>query len=562
MKAERQCIICNYDKIFRALFLAVLLIGVLVRLYMCFFQFTVCDDLGTAVSILYGESGQKWSLQNCINGFNSFWNFGWTYAPLQGILISLILSPSYSYRAIIILGRFPSFLCGCFALFGLWRLLIGLFEQEQQHIRAKICVLTGVILLSLSYENIIYSAQMEPYAVGVLGSIVFLWLLKWNRKHFNMAISTIIVVLFCSAQYQLFIFAFVFYIIRMLCSIRDHKELAKIFLSAISAAFLTVPVWSFVLMGGMKNRGINWNRGINGEYLFSPDDLKGYEFIKYTISFVINNLKQCFQYLLLPCKMETLASIAAVMLLAIAIVGLVKMHSKDNRVWRDIAWYIDFILLIHFALVFLGKLSLSPSRHSLVLTPLFLVCISFGLHTLMDVFQRKIFFYMLCGMNVLIVIFFFAELPEQVKQRTNRVSEGYLLSLFDEYDFDCIVTYGYSMDIYAMKQDKYATEIDQWLYNGIVYPYDFNFGTIKEGANVLFFSNLQELDEVNLDMSLEYVSHVIQQKTGETIQIQAEKEYEHINYWGGATQEYCGSKFFSDCYGEYVYIFRVMGQSE
>ena len=87
----------DYRKIILNIFLIfTVAIGCLVRIYMCICHFTTCDDLGVAMSMLRGQS-EEWSIKNSIEGFLSFRAFGWTYAPLQFVVTSILLSPQYSY---------------------------------------------------------------------------------------------------------------------------------------------------------------------------------------------------------------------------------------------------------------------------------------------------------------------------------------------------------------------------------------------------------------------------------------------------------------------------------
>ncbi len=159
--------------IYYAVIIVILLVGISVRAYMWINHFADCDDLGVAISILHGQSKAEWSLGNCKEGFLSFRNFGWTYAPLQVAATSLLLCPAPSHKATIALGRLPSFFSGCFALVLIWIILEYLFKKNKQRGQVKLAVLVGLLLMATSYENIIYSALMEPYAVGVLGSIIF-----------------------------------------------------------------------------------------------------------------------------------------------------------------------------------------------------------------------------------------------------------------------------------------------------------------------------------------------------------------------------------------------------
>ncbi len=552
MKEKRS----NTQVIYYAVIIVILLAGISVRGYMWINHFADCDDLGVAISILRGQSKAEWSLGNCKEGFLSFRNFGWTYAPLQVAATSLLLCPALSYKATIALGRLPSFFSGCFALILTWIILEYLFKENKQRGQVKLTVLAGILLMATSYENIIYSAQMEPYAVGVLGSIIFFGLLKWNKDDFKPILTALIVAPICCSQYQMFVLAFAFFAVYLFKNLRKRKELIKVSISAIISVILTERVWLDFLRNNRGSRGVNWNIGVDGQYLFLPNGRSGIEMIRYTLTFLIVNLKECFQYLLLPCKIVEISNILAIIILLIAVFGLVKMHRKENLAWRDVALFIDIILAAQIFLVLLGKLTLGPSRHLLVLVPVFLVCICYGLYVLLGMFRKKIIGYILCGMtDILILTLFLFELPEQIQLRSNKVSEEYMQDLLSEHNVDFMLTYGYSMDVYAMNLEGYETETDPSLWNGIVYRDNYDFNTML-GTDILIYSTRGGLGEGQLERALGYLSKVLEENTGEVYQLHATRKYESEAFWNGS-QEYAAEKFGGGYYGEYVYIYHI-----
>lgn len=154
-------------------------------------HYTSCDDLGVAFSILRGEEG-AWSVGNCIGGFRSFQAAQWTYAPLQFILTSALLSCGLPYHWVVFLGRLPSFISSVAALILFAYVLIKKRFGFQKN---EIAGLMSITLFSLSYENIIYGGQMEPYAIGVLFSVIIIWLLLYNQEEFHFLPSTILIIL-------------------------------------------------------------------------------------------------------------------------------------------------------------------------------------------------------------------------------------------------------------------------------------------------------------------------------------------------------------------------------
>ncbi len=117
------------------------------------------------------------------------------------------------------------------------------------------------------------------------------------------------------------------------------------------------------------------------------------------------------------------------------------------------------------------------------------------------------------------------ELPEQIQLRSNKVSEEYMQDLLSEYNTDFMLTYRYSMDVYAMNLEGYETETNPGLWKN------------------------------QLEQTLEYLSKVLEENTGEGYQLHATRKDESETFWNGS-QEYAAEKF-GGYYGEYVYIYHI-----
>lgn len=305
----------NYRNVFlNVLLVLTIIIGCVTRVYMCIYHFTTCDDLGVAMSMLQGE-GEGWSIRNCINGFLSFREFGWTYAPLQFIFTCFLLSPEYSYLQTILMGRIPSLFCGIISLFILYKLCVIVWQNVEE-IREKQARIMCLILLTTSFENIIYSSQMESYTIGLVAVLLCLFMIVINVDEFKFIKTTLIVTLLCYAQYQLFIFVFCFFVVMFFKYIRNSKVLSKVILSGIVTVILNIPNLISFFGTNMNNRGLNWNVGINEQYLFDIKiDESFVSILQYTFDFFSNNIIQCYKYLLIPCRYKAISTILAIVLL-------------------------------------------------------------------------------------------------------------------------------------------------------------------------------------------------------------------------------------------------------
>ncbi|MBQ6786619.1 MAG: hypothetical protein IJO85_02725 [Lachnospiraceae bacterium] len=548
----------DYRKIILNIFLIfTVAIGCLVRIYMCICHFTTCDDLGVAMSMLRGQS-EEWSIKNSIEGFLSFRAFGWTYAPLQFVVTSILLSPQYSYLQTIVMGRIPSLFFGIVSLLILYKLCEAIWQDNEQ-VRGKQARICSLILLATSFENIIYSSQMESYTIGVVAVLICLFLLIVNVEDFKFIYTTLLITLLCYAQYQLFIFVFCFYVVMFFKYIRIRKTCLKIVLSGMLAVLLNIPNLLSFFSSGMSARGLNWNTGIQGQYIYDITLLENWgSIVNYTIEFFVSNVIQCYKYLLLPCKYDTIATFFAIILVVFSLVGLIGLH-KGNRIQRDIGHFIDVVLGLYLVFLIKGILTLSPSRHLLVMVPIMLICICGGFIVLLNKLANIKYCDLLCYLYYIVIIgLFILELPNQINIRTNRFSEKYFEDILNEYKPDIVITYGYSMDPYLFENSGYVLELDDNLCEGIIYKKDLDIYD-ESDKKVVFFSNNSICDEDYYAREEKFLQTKLRE-IGYMYEYQLIQEGINEERWG-ATQEYAGEFFFNNYYGEYVYEYRLIPKS-
>lgn len=548
----------NYrEAILNILLIFTIIIGCAIRIYMCIYHFTTCDDLGVAMSMLRGE-GDEWSIRNCIDGFLSFRAFGWTYAPLQFVVTCILLSPQYSYLQTIIMGRIPSLILGVISLFILYRLCASVWQDEEK-IRGKQARICSLILLATSFENIIYSSQMESYTIGVVAVLICLFLLVINVEKFQFICTTLLVPLLCYAQYQLFIFVFCFYVVMFFKYICTRKMCQKVILSGMLAVLLNVPNLQSFFRAGMGVRGLNWNTGINGQYIFDITALDNLgSILQYTLRFFVSNVIQCYKYLLLPCKYDLIATIFAIILVVLSLLGLIGLH-KGNKIQKDIGYFIDVVLGLYLIFLLTGILTLSPSRHLLVMVPIVLICICGGFTVLLNKLVNLKYCDLLCySFCLIIVVLFIVELPDQIYVRTNRFTKQYFENMVNEYTPDIVITYGYSMDPYLLENADYVLELDKNLCEGIIYKKDLDLYD-KGDKKVIFFSNNAILSEEYYAREEKFLEEKLKEM-GNMYEYQLIHENTSEERWG-ATQEYAGKFFFNNYYGEYIYEYRLTAKS-
>lgn len=445
------------DIIFYSAIALILLIGMFARAYMWINHFGTCDDLGPIASILsestdgnilYPQENfslmQKWK-----NGIKTIASWHWTYAPLQFILPVFMLDGNQSYQQKIIIGRLPSFLSSILAI-----ILFALFllkTNSRKNDTSKISILFGLVLLSFSFESILYAGQSENYAITVLGSVVIIFLFSKSKDSF-WKWNWFFLASLCYAQWQFFYIVFVFYAVFVINSFlhKNKEELKNILLSGETTLLLNIPNLFLFFRRGMINRGAReWNIGPNMEFLFQPWLYKASinNLLSYVFSFVFGNIIKIYKALFVPVEfLGAFSSVFAIFLMVFTILGIIRLHK--NKGTRLFAFFIDGLIFTVALLVIKRKLTLSPSRHMLIYQPFIAMCIIYGICYVVDFFKsekaQKIVGIVFSCLLTIYTIFFLIELPLQMKIRKNHFSEEHIASVIEKYNPDAIVTVGYT----------------------------------------------------------------------------------------------------------------------
>jgi len=348
-------------------------------------HFTHIDDLGPAKTILDAQREHR-----------SPWlavPASWTYAPFQFIFTSALLSPDLTYRQILYRGRLPSAAAGCLGLLA----LIAFYKKWRGDAGASLFALA---ILALSLENIIYAKQINNYALGVTAFILLACRLIHHVKKQDLSPggllkSAVLLGLLCSMHYQIIFFMPAFFLTLALyaLSVRQtgKREMAAFAGAGILSAALVYPLWHFFLEVHMDAGLTGWNAGLQQEFLFHRGGHGGlFSFAAYAISFFLGNfltvLRSHTSFAAEGSFWNT--AVSGALIPALFVAGLIRLLASKEAPSRFTGIFFTFAAGTFLALVFLNKLTLSPTRHSLILLPLFAITAAEGLDGVTD-FLRK-----------------------------------------------------------------------------------------------------------------------------------------------------------------------------
>lgn len=193
-----------------------------------------------------------------------------TYAPLQCGMTSwwVHTNDTSGYETIKTKGRFLSFVFGSLSVIGIMVFLYHLNNKQEYGL--WLALFAGAVM-AFSWENIVYSQQMEPYTIVVFFHILLLGLLAKFKPEVSSWKSYLLVGLVIGflvrGHYQMMFTGAAFIATVGFISLRSRNDIFKTVLMAIGFVVMVYPLLSF-----LENRtdgGVNWNAGQNGEFLFS-----------------------------------------------------------------------------------------------------------------------------------------------------------------------------------------------------------------------------------------------------------------------------------------------------
>jgi hypothetical protein len=253
--------------------------------------------------------------------------------------------------------------------------------------------MTAIIVFSL--EERIHAAQMHSYAIGVLANVLIIWSLLNLRNIKDKSLILISMLALCIAlgvgmQYQgmLLVISGLLTIGFSAPTQFKNKSFAVryTFLIALLAGLIYLVVGNIF---GMSGRAINWNAGPHGEFIVQGNGWqeRGVDFIRLISSYSTENLYAITSAIELD-HFGTQLFGGVILILCLLGVMYLCLRAKDDR-YRFILLFISIFFAAYFGLVILGKLTFSPTRHSLYFLPMVVLLLGYGIIFIMSYGSRR-----------------------------------------------------------------------------------------------------------------------------------------------------------------------------
>ena len=142
-------------------------------------------------------------------------------------------------------------------------------------------------------------------------------------------------------------------------------------------------------------------------------------------------------------------------LLILLIVGIVNIFFENNKIKSNFLIFSFFIFVIWLVLIILNKLTFSPTRHSIILFPLFVIFVGNGFNVLSKFlikFKVKKFNTFIQFFSIIFIIFNFIYFYKSITEpRLGLINESNFLNILKKYNVSNVIIYDeHFVDMYLM----------------------------------------------------------------------------------------------------------------
>jgi len=432
----------------------ILLAGVYARVTGLQWHFSHPDDIGVAKTILQSKARGE---------FNPFAVPAyWTYAPFQFLFTHFLIQPDQSYRELLFWGRLPSLVSAIAALF----ILAAAFRCLDRFRTAR--VLTAAVLLACSWESIINAKQMHSYGIGLTGSCLFMLFLAVHARKGNfslrqMGLMGLSLAVVSHMHYQILFFMPAFFLALfyqgLALKLSLKKTLSRLLMPGFVYLAAVAPMIYFFLRGRLNSGVYWWSSGPSDEFLYHfTSSMTLADKVLYTLDFFTENLFLVFQAntAFLP-ENHALAEPAGWVFFILFCLGIAGYFRSKDPADKSLGVFTTAAFAVWFALVAVQKLTLGPTRHSLILLPLMCAAAAQGLSFAVSALPQKnrnglaLEYRFHAGLSMAVLLLFLLHFGIFQKERRDVFIENDILSTLESYDVDEVVLPRDTAQVHVMK---------------------------------------------------------------------------------------------------------------
>lgn len=371
-----------------------------------------------------------------------------TYAPAQFFFTKFLINKNQNLTTVLFWGRLPSLVFSLVGIFLFYFFIRKFFTKEI----VSPAFIYAFLVLALSYEFVIYSKQMESYALGIPAFIGYSWVLLniFTRNKIlsakQMILFGFLSGLFVWMQYQMLFFVVAGYAAIGIYQVRSKRINKKIItntiLSGIAFLIVFLPVYVLFLSKHTDHVSAHLSGGSKTNFFFPALTYTNvWDYIWKPVYFFFNNGLEVYNYMTLFLQPKSPGAILFLLINIILFVfGIYKITKDTNPTRRFFHLFIFLSFVIWILLVLKGGITFSPNRHSLILLPTFCIIIYSGFEWILQTISKpanKNLGYLL---PLTALVLFCFNYPSFISER----KEPYLYTVtgdfFKKNAPDCIVT--------------------------------------------------------------------------------------------------------------------------
>lgn len=371
-----------------------------------------------------------------------------TYAPVQFFFTKFLINKHQNLKMVLYWGRLPSLVFSVIGIF-LFYFFIRKFLTKEIESPAFIY---AFVVLALSYEFVIYSKQMESYAIGILAFIAYSWALLnvyIRNKILNarqMILFGFFSGLFVWMQYQMLFFVVAGYASIGIYIVRSKRVNKKIIINTILSGiiFLIVflPVYVLFLSKHTDHVAAHLSGGGRTNFFFPAlTYIDGWDYIWKPVYFFFNNGLEVYNYMTLFLQPKSPgANLFLLINIILFIFGIYKITKDTNSTQRFFHLFIFLSFVIWMLLVLKGGITLSPNRHSLILLPTFCIIIFSGFEWILQKISNPANKNLGYFLPLTAIVLFCVNYPSFISEREEPYLKTVTGDFFKKNAPDCIIT--------------------------------------------------------------------------------------------------------------------------
>lgn len=448
-------------KYYTCLVIILILTGIVVRAQFAVHQFSHIDDF-ISVSVLFQTpTDSSWLFPNLANDFNeispNLKNFTMfivqfieypfrvaassTYAPIQFLGLNLIIDDEMELNELVFYNRLPSLFYGSLAL-----LIIPIIFKKILKENYMIPSIVSLSITSLSMMHTVYSGHSASYAIGVFAFYFFLFsYYLYAKSEINSYIFSTISFISFLMHYPIIIFVIGVFLYELMKNLKKPRNIFLLIGPAIVFNSLFFLYYKIILSNKINKSVNSWNTGPNGEYLYINTGIQDlFNFIQFTTHnsiVVLNSITSWGQTTSewAPFDFSTFNFSILILLSGYGIYHLVIHEQRFFGAGPAIC--ISFA--IYIVLVYFGKLTMSPTRHSLFLLGPLSFTIGVGTYALIEKFlakRAKLSKYLITSITLGAVGAYLYSAQVELARRAQIITEQEISSIIDTYKPDMVLT--------------------------------------------------------------------------------------------------------------------------